>query len=209
MELIDREAAETAAYTHSHSLGYMPAAVLAHIVNRLAFPSMGMRCGMPIREAVCEARDTARKLFADDRHINELVSIINRALDLAAGQEDDSTCIRQLGQGWVGDEALAIAIYCALRHQDDFSAGIIAAVNHSGDSDSTGAIAGNILGAHLGYSAIDDKWKKDLELADVILELSGDLCRKCQMYERGPKYDSVWMDKYGCAVPKYVIQARK
>ena len=104
---------------------------------------------------------------------------------------------------------MAIAIFCALRHHDDFSEGIIAAVNHDGDSDSTGAIAGNILGAHLGYSAIDDKWKKDLELADVILELSGDLCRKCQMHEHGPQYDSVWMDKYGCAVPHYVIRARK
>ena len=100
---------------------------------------------------------------------------------------------------------MAIAIFCALRHHKDFSAGVIAAVNHRGDSDSTGAITGNILGAHLGYAAIDDKWKENLELSDVILELSGDLCRKCQMHERGPKYDSVWMSKYGCAVPEYVV----
>ena len=164
---------------------------------------------MSIRVAVCEARDAARRLFAGDRHIGELVALINRAIALASGQEDDSTCIRQLGQGWVGDEALAIAIFCALRHHDDFSAGIIAAVNHDGDSDSTGAIAGNILGAHLGYSAIADKWKQDLELADVILELSGDLCRKCQMHEGGNQYDSVWMAKYGYAVPKYVIGERQ
>ena len=47
-----------------------------------------------------------------------------------------------------------ISLYCALRHQDDFSAGIIASVNHRGDSDSTGAVTGNILGALLGYHAI-------------------------------------------------------
>ena len=207
MENIDREAAETAAFTHSHSLGYMPAAVLAHIVNRLVYPLKGKRKPMSVKDAVCEARDAARELFADDRHIGELVGLINRAMTLAEGDGKDIDCIHELGEGWVGDEALAIAIFCALRHHDDFSAGIVAAVNHRGDSDSTGAITGNILGAHLGYAAMDGKWKENLELSDVILEISGDLCRKCQMHEYGPAYDSVWMDKYGRVVPSYVISA--
>ena len=207
MEITDRQAAEAAAFTHSNSLGYMPAAVLAHIVNRLVYPLKVKRKPMPVKDAVCEARDAARRLFADDKHIGELVALIDRAITLAEGSKKDIDCIHELGEGWVGDEALAIAIFCALRHHNDFSAGIIAAVNHRGDSDSTGAITGNILGAHLGYAAIDGKWKKDLELSDVILELSGDLCRKCQMHERGPKYDSVWMSKYGCAVPDYVVPA--
>ncbi len=50
----------------------------------------------------------------------------------------------------------SLALYCALRHQDDFSAGIIAAVNHNGDNDSTGAVTGNIL------RASDPKACKDL-----------------------------------------------
>ena len=208
MEITDRQAAEAAAFTHSHSLGYMPAAVLAHVVNRLVYPLKGRRKPMSVKDAVCEARDAARRLFAADGHIGELVALIDRAIALAEGGEKDIDCIHELGEGWVGDEALAIAIFCALRHHKDFSAGVIAAVNHRGDSDSTGAITGNILGAHLGYAAIDDKWKENLELSDVILELSGDLCRKCQMHERGPKYDSVWMSKYGCVVPEYVISAR-
>ena len=208
MEITGREAAEAAAYTHSHSLGYMPAAMLAHIVNRLVYPLKGKSKPMSVKDAICEARDATRRLFADDRHIGELVALIDRAITLAEGNKKDIDCIHELGEGWVGDEALAIAIFCAIRHHNDFSAGVITAVNHRGDSDSTGAITGNILGAHLGYAAIDDKWKKNLELSDVILELSGDLCRKCQMHERGPKYDSVWMSKYGCVVPEYVIAER-
>ena len=203
---LDREAAEAAAFTHGHSLGYMPASVLAHIVNRLAYPLKGSAGVMPIGDAVCEARDAARNLFSNDKHIVELMSIINRAICLAEGHESDSACIRQLGEGWVGDEALANAIFCSLRHQDDFSAGIISAVNHSGDSDSTGAIAGNILGARLGYAAIEDKWKLDLELSDVILELAGDLCRKCQICTQNSQDDPIWMAKYGCAVPDYAIE---
>ena len=83
----------------------------------------------------------------------------------------------------MAEETLAIAIYCSLRHQDNFSAGVRAAVNHNGDSDSTGAVTGNILGALLGYKAIDEKWKKNLELSNVILEMADDLCHGCQISE--------------------------
>ena len=52
---------------------------------------------------------------------------------------------------------------------------MIAAVNHGGDSDSTGAVAGNILGAAIGYDAIPQFFKDDLELHDVILHMADDL----------------------------------
>lgn len=54
---------------------------------------------------------------------------------------------------------------------------MIAAVNHAGDSDSTGAIAGNILGAVIGYDAIPQHFKDDVELHDVILHVADDLWR--------------------------------
>lgn len=79
---------------------------------------------------------------------------------------------------------------------NDFSKGIIAAVNHSGDSDSTGAVTGNILGTLLGYDAIDEKWKRNLELKDVILEMADDLCYGCQMTEYGLYRDEDWVRKY-------------
>lgn len=59
-----------------------------------------------------------------------------------------------IGGGWTGHEALAIAIYSAAKHQGSFEDAIVSCVNHSGDSDSTGAICGNIMGALLGRSAI-------------------------------------------------------
>ena len=49
-------------------------------------------------------------------------------------------------------------------------AALVSAVNHSGDSDSTGAIAGNILGARLGLKALPREWIDRLELTDVILK---------------------------------------
>ena len=82
------------------------------------------------------------------------------------------------------------------RYENDFSKAIIAAVNHDGDSDSTGAVTGNIVGALVGFDAIDEKWKKNLELYDVILEISDDLCYGCQMSEYGPVNDERWLQKY-------------
>ena len=54
---------------------------------------------------------------------------------------------------------------------------MIAAVNHNGDSDSTGAIAGNILGAYLGMNAIPDKYTENLELIDVIRKVAENLAK--------------------------------
>lgn len=54
----------------------------------------------------------------------------------------------------MGEEAIAIALFCCLRHQNSFAGAVQFAVNHKGDSDSTGAIAGNIIGAYLGIDNV-------------------------------------------------------
>lgn len=95
----------------------------------------------------------------------------------------------------MAEETLAIAVYCALKYPDDFERGIIASVNHDGDSDSAGAVTGNILGAALGYDAIPQKYTDHLELKDVILEIANDLYNDCQITEYGPG-DVLWESKY-------------
>ena len=186
----DCEAAQIAAITHGHPLGYLPAAVLAHIVAKLVLGEATLLA------AVEEARDSVARLFAGHAYLQELVDIIDLAVSLAGNADTDLANIHRLGEGWVGEEALAIAIYCALRHQDDFSAGVIAAVNHRGDSDSTGAVCGNILGALLGYRAIGERWTSDLELLGVTLELADDLFGGCEVDSNGACKDPAWANKY-------------
>jgi len=194
LEKLDMEGAQLAAITHGHSLGYMPAAVLVHIINRIVFPPKGR--AMSLKEIVLEARDTAAKIFAGDQNLPVLMAVIDCAVDLSENDLEDLDNIHMLGEGWVAEETLGISLYCALRYQDDFSSGIIAAVNHNGDSDSTGAVTGNILGALLGYDAIANQWKHDLELSDVILEIADDLCHGCQMSEYSRYHDPEWVAKY-------------
>lgn len=188
---LDQEGAELAAVTHGHPLGWMPAAALTHILSRcLTAPEQGLRA------IVREARDAMAALYPENEYLGTLLGIMDRAMALAAQSGNDRENIRALGEGWVAEETLGIALYCALRYENDFSGGIIAAVNHDGDSDSTGAVTGNILGAYLGYHAIERKWKRDLELQDVILEVADDLCRGCRMQEYRSYQDPVWRRKY-------------
>ena len=194
--VLDREGAELAAVTHGHPLGWMPAAALTHILSRcLAAPEQGLRA------IVREARDAMAALYPGNEHLGTLLGIMDRAMALADRGGGDRENIRALGEGWVAEETLGIAIYCALRYENDFSGGIIAAVNHDGDSDSTGAVTGNILGAYLGERAIDGKWTRDLELRDVIGEVADDLCRGCRMQEYSSYRDPAWERKY--------VQARR
>jgi len=93
---------------------------------------------------------------------------------LAGSDLPRDAAIAQLGEGWVAEEALAISVYCALRARN-FKDGVILAVNHDGDSDSTGSITGNLLGTMHGSKAIPREWLAQLELRDVIAELAEDL----------------------------------
>ena len=192
---LDLEGAQVAAVTHGKPLGYMPAAVITHVINRIAFPKEADN-PMSLKEIVLEARDTMQEIFAGEESLPELIRIIDLAIELSENDRDDLDNIHRLGEGWVAEETMGIALYCTLKYQDDFTGGLVAAVNHKGDSDSTGAVAGNMLGAWLGYKAIDRQWKEHLELSDVILELADDLCDGCPPDGDDPQRVMEWKKKY-------------
>ena len=163
--------ARAAAVTHGHELGYLPAAALVHMVHSLA---SGRR--NDTFSAAGDAMEAMTRLFPEAAYLKEFLSLMEKALHLARQPDlDDLSAIHRLGEGWVAEETLAIAVYCAVKYEDDFEKAIVTSVNHNGDSDSTGAVTGNILGALLGYDALPTFWLRDLELRDIILELAGDL----------------------------------
>ena len=171
--------ARAAAITHGHPMGYIPAGMLSDIVDRCIYGDY-----FSLEAVVSASLEATKAQFAGYEGMEEFEGMIRRAVELShvpvaenEGAEVDEAAVRSLGGGWVGDEALAIAVYCALRHQNDAKAALRAAVNHSGDSDSTGAIAGNILGAWLGMDAVPQDWVEKLELVDTIEEIADALVR--------------------------------
>ena len=163
-------AAEAAAITHGHPLGWMPAGMLADIIYRICHSEKSLE------EIIRDSLKTTANRWPG-RDIYTLTALVNKAIRFSKSDMADVEAIHQLGGGWVAEEALAIAIYSVLKHQDNIKDALICAVNHSGDSDSTGAIAGNILGAYLGYEAIPKDWEENLELKEVILGMAKNLAR--------------------------------
>ena len=154
---------ELAALTHGHPTGQFTAGVLAVLVRELAD-------GASLPEALA----VAKPLLREERDHHETLRALELAEDLAAGNVPSETAIARLGEGWIAEEALAISLYCALVARD-FRHGVILAVNHDGDSDSTGSITGNLLGTLHGVDAIPHQWLEPLELREVIAEIAEDL----------------------------------
>ena len=90
----------------------------------------------------------------DKKNNNYFDKLVEKAIRLSKENTSDIDAIYQLGEGWVAEETFAIAIYSCLKYQNSFEDAIVCAVNHDGDSDSTGSVAGNIMGVFLGYDAI-------------------------------------------------------
>ena len=189
-EKIARLAAACAAITHGHPLGYLPAAALALIVRQAVYSEKKLSA---IVEHTMEILQIA---FPESKELPALLKLLQKAMECSENYLPDEVNIRDLGQGWTGEECLAIAVYCTLRYPYQFDHALRAAVNHDGDSDSTGAVTGNILGAYLGFREIDQRWKQNLEHLDVLLELSEDLCTGCLMEEYGEYRDERWETKY-------------
>lgn len=188
---IDMIGAEAAAITHGHELGYIPAAGLVHMVQLLSHNN-----NISILDAVLDMKKAIGSQFVKAEHLSEQIDLIDKAIALSKENMEDAEAIKLLGQGWVAEETLAIAIYCALKYSNDFDKALIASVNHSGDSDSTGAVVGNILGAYLGLKGIPSKYLDNLELKDIILEIADDLYHDCKMSEYSSYRDEIWEQKY-------------
>jgi len=154
---------ELSALTHGHPSGFLTGGVLAVLIQALAD-------GATLQDALFVAKGILR-LRSDHE---ETLQAIEMAEQLAESDLAHHKAIRQLGEGWVAEEALAIAIYCSLVAKN-FRHGVTIAVNHDGDSDSTGAITGNILGTLYGVKKIPAAWIERLELREVISEIAQDL----------------------------------
>ena len=154
---------ELAALTHGHPTGALTGGVLAVLI-------LALTDGASLPEALA----ASKTLLGAEPGFEETLRAIELAEQLAVSGLPHETAIARLGQGWIAEEALAISIYCALVARN-FRQGVILAVNHDGDSDSTGAIVGNLLGAMHGVKAIPAEWLEPLELREVISELAEDL----------------------------------
>lgn len=164
-------AAACATQTHGHPSGFLSAGALAGLI-RLLYG--GTR--------IADALPQVLELLAEHDGHEEVSAALNQAIRAAeSGPAPSAEVVETLGQGWVAEEALAIGVYCALVYEPNrrgeptwaLRDAIRLAVNHSGDSDSTGSICGNIMGVIFGQYALPRKFFLDeLEGRDQIIALA-------------------------------------
>ena len=172
-------AAAQSALTHLHptaiASSVAAAAAVAHV---LAHGLLGL-----VEAARAATERVTRALLVEVGCLPELAASIGNAEMLAAldrtcaalHSEAEDVCTL-LGGAWVGEEAVAAALWCVLRSQR-FDDAVLRGANSSGDSDSIACIAGSIYGAHLGLEALPEAWRGGVEqpallvgLADALLE---------------------------------------
>ena len=156
LENVFHAGGQMAAITHGHLTSTWSSAVLAVLIYCLLH---GQRLD--------DSLQTAKTLLVQKPDHEETLEALEMAIALAHSDNSPSGAIRQLGEGWIAEEALAISVYTVLK-TNSLEEALIMAVNHDGDSDSTGAIAGNLAGIIYGAGAIPHRWLSDLELQEVI-----------------------------------------
>ena len=154
---------ESAWITHGHPCGYYSAAAFAVILHALL-------CNELLEVGI----DRAEQLLSVNPDADETRRALALGVELARQGTLPREAIPTIGEAWVGEEALGIALYCALV-ASDLEHGICLAVNHSGDSDTTGILVGQLLGAKYGEAAIPERWLAPLELRSEIAQLADDL----------------------------------
>ena len=154
----------TADLTHGHGTSGASSGVQAALVSQLA-------AGTGPDEALGGVLELLEEL---DPNLETLASVQN-AMGLAVQGAPAASALEIIGEGWIAEEALAAGIFCLLRFRHEPLEALIASVNHSGDSDSTGAIAGALLGARHGAGWLPASWLEELEHRELLEDLAGAL----------------------------------
>lgn len=181
--------ADAASLTHGHPSARQSAGAFSLIIHELVG-------GQGLQEAVEAALGYLRGQPEPCQELLERLESALHAADKAraspgTGSHSDGSIlspeelVRTLGEGWVAEEALAVAVYSVLATAGvdgdsvdpaaHFKAAVRLAVNHSGDSDSTGSIAGNILGAYYGEACLPAEWLDALEAPEVVRGMAAQL----------------------------------
>lgn len=151
----------TSDLTHGHETSGVSSGAQAALVSILAAG----------KEPATAVQDVMSMLVERDAN-RQTIDALSKAVNLAVMESSDSaSAIKSLGEGWVAEEALAIGLYCFLHFGNDPFEALVISVNHSGDSDSTGAICGALLGASYGMEWLPDSWLGALEHREELEKL--------------------------------------
>jgi DNA ligase (NAD+) len=176
-----RIAAAQSVLTHSHPTGIASSVAAAAPVAWLARGN-GLDGLVEYTRRRVEGLDdeTMKALGADPAAVatfgvREQLERLDR-LEAVLDREADDVCTL-LGGAWIGEEAVATALWCFLKANGDFEESVRRGANSSGDSDSIACIAGSLAGVYHGYQAIAaaSTMPRRVERHDDLVQLADEL----------------------------------
>ncbi len=222
LEQLAQAGTEIAQVTHKHPLGFLSAALITVFLSKvvpLSVEQVKEGIDKIVAETIASLDIVYKGEFEEDKRA--LKALSEQAMRLAHSTIPDAEAIRKLGEGWAAEEAWAIALFCTVRHIDNIKEAIMAAVNHDGDSDSTGSITGNMIGAIHGYETIkaqrlfcpaERDFEETIELSNIILALADDLTTGCCISEYSPietPQERQWYERYCKMNPMGIVKTDK
>jgi ADP-ribosylglycohydrolase len=162
-------AAQSAALTHGHPLSTIASSFMAELIHQ------SVAGKHRLRQAIQNTRILIQETFRDYSEIFTFTEMLDSTLRSIDNDEEDLVNLKMIGEGWVTEETLMIAIYATLKYENDPEKAIEVSVNHSGDSDSTGALTGQIMGAFYGVRCLPQNFISRIELKDAIVEMGNRL----------------------------------
>ena len=104
----------------------------------------------------------------------EFKNKISQVNEIQAGK-NPYEALSKIGEGWMGHEAVAIALYCVLKNPYDYEKTVLTAANAEGDTDTITCIAGAISGAYNGIDKLPQKWVEKVEKTEYLGEIANKL----------------------------------
>jgi ADP-ribosylglycohydrolase len=96
-------------------------------------------------------------------------------MNSALSMKDEVAAMDAIGAGWVGYEAVPLALYCVIKYEDSWVDTVRRGANFAGDSDSIASIAGGIQALRLGADSIPAAWLSRLERRAELEQLGAQL----------------------------------
>ncbi|MFG2293892.1 ADP-ribosylglycohydrolase family protein [Streptomyces sp. NPDC048603] len=187
--LVLQLAVECAVQSHGHPTAYLSAGAFAVIVH-----------GLTRGDSLDSAVQRAITLLESRPGRQPVTDALERAVTAVPTGSPSPKVVESLspGDGRDAEDALAVAVYCAMV-AEDIRHGLRLAVNHGGDSTVTGALCGALLGALHGETALPAPWLAELEGRATVLELSDDFALEMTQGPtlHGPAVSSPgWLARY-------------
>ena len=149
---------ESAALTHGHIGGIVPAGYVSAVISLILQ-------GCEIRDAVVKAIKIMESMPGHQDSSNH----IKKAVELADKDKSAVEATRILGEGFTGEDLVALVVYCVLKFNGNIKDTIEFTAKYEGNNLSLSTVCGNILGAYHGVSAIPFEWIKNLELLELFI----------------------------------------